>query len=102
LACCHAFSDALLHLADGLPTLQFYTMAVVSPDERSVTSGITTIACSLGAAVSPSLLGLLLSVANLMSLPFLIGGGLKIVYDLLRFKCFRAAEIPEEKKDGAI
>ena len=40
-----------------VPTRQSYTMAVVSPDERSAASGVTSIARSLGAAISPSLTG---------------------------------------------
>jgi hypothetical protein len=34
-----------------VPTRQSYTMAVVSPDERSVASGVTSIARSVGAAM---------------------------------------------------
>ena len=37
-----------------VPTRQSYTMAVVRPDERSAASGITTVARSIGAAISPS------------------------------------------------
>ena len=81
-----------------VPTRQSYTMAVVAPDERSAASGITTIARSLGASVSPALSGMLLSVAGLMSLPFLIGGGLKIVYDLLLYRSFRRSGVPDETK----
>jgi MFS family permease len=81
-----------------VPTRQSYTMAVVAPDERSAASGITTIARSLGASVSPALSGMLLSVAGLMSLPFLIGGGLKIVYDLLLYRSFRKSGVPDETK----
>jgi len=36
-----------------VPTRQSYTMAVVAPDERSAASGVTAIARSVGAAVSP-------------------------------------------------
>src|SRR5512140_1125291 len=42
-----------------VPTRQSYTMAVVSPDERSAASGVTSIARSVGAAISPSLTGFL-------------------------------------------
>ena len=43
--------------AFDVPTRQSYTMAVVAPDERAAASGVTTIARSLGAAVSPALAG---------------------------------------------
>jgi len=72
-----------------VPTRQSYTMAVVAPDERSAASGVTTIARSLGAAVSPALAGLLLASPALMSYPFLVSGGLKICYDLLLFKSLK-------------
>jgi MFS family permease len=83
-----------------VPTRQSYTMAVVAPDERSAASGITSIARSLGASVSPALSGLLMSFASLLSLPLLIGGGLKILYDLLLYRSFRKAKAPEEIKGG--
>src|SRR5512139_3418255 len=72
-----------------VPTRQSYTMAVVDPDERSAASGVTTIARSIGAAVSPALAGLLLASPALIGAPFLISGGLKIVYDLLLYRNFR-------------
>ncbi len=76
-----------------VPTRQSYTMAVVEPDERSAASGVTTIARSIGAAVSPSLAGVLLASSALLSAPFLISGGLKIVYDLLLYRNFRKSEV---------
>ena len=79
-----------------VPTRQSYTMAVVTPDERSAASGVTTIARSVGAAVSPVLSGLLMAVPVLFSAPFFLSGGLKIGYDLLLFKSFRGLKPPEE------
>ncbi|MGZ6256393.1 MAG: MFS transporter [Candidatus Limnocylindria bacterium] len=80
-----------------VPTRQSYTIAVVEPDERSAAAGVTGIARSLGAAVSPSLATPLLQSAPLAGLPFIIGGGLKIVYDLLVLRAFRAVRPPEER-----
>jgi MFS family permease len=79
-----------------VPTRQSFTMAVVAPDERSAASGVTTIARSVGAALSPSLAGLLMAVPALFSVPFFLSGGLKIVYDLFLFKSFRGLKPPEE------
>ena len=79
-----------------VPTRQSYTMAVVAPDERSAASGVTTIARSVGAALSPSLAGLLMSVPALFSAPFFLAGGLKLGYDFLLFKSFRGLKPPEE------
>jgi MFS family permease len=79
-----------------VPTRQSYTMAVVDPDERSAASGVTTIARSVGALVSPTLSGALLAVPALMSAPFFFAGALKICYDLLLFRAFREHRPPEE------
>ena len=79
-----------------VPTRQSYTMAVVAPDERSAASGITAIARSVGAAISPALSGLVLS--SPVGIPFFLAGGLKIVYDLLLYRSFRSTKPPEEVK----
>ena len=79
-----------------VPTRQSYTMAVVAPDERSAASGITAIARSIGAALSPGLTGLLFGIPALFHLPFFLSGGLKIIYDLLLYREFRAVKPPEE------
>jgi MFS family permease len=79
-----------------VPTRQSYTMAVVAPDERSAASGVTTIARSVGAAISPMLTGIFFSFPVLLSAPFLLSGGLKIVYDLLLYRNFKSTKPPEE------
>lgn len=79
-----------------VPTRQSYTMAVVAPDERSAASGVTAIARSVGASVSPMLTGFFFGIPALLSLPFFLAGGLKIAYDLLLFREFRAVKPPEE------
>jgi MFS family permease len=71
-----------------VPARQSYTMAVVAPDERSAASGITTVARSVGAAVSPLLAGLFMTSPLLFAAPFFVAGGLKIVYDLLLYRMF--------------
>lgn len=79
-----------------VPTRQSYTMAVVEPDERSAASGVTTIARSVGASLSPTLSGIFLASPFLLNVPFFLAGGLKIIYDLLLYKSFRALKPPEE------
>jgi MFS family permease len=79
-----------------VPTRQSYTMAVVDPDERSAASGVTSIARSVGASISPMLTGLFFSIPTLISAPFILSGSLKIFYDLLLFREFRAVKPPEE------
>lgn len=79
-----------------VPTRQSYTMAVVAPDERSAASGVTTIARSVGASLSPALSGLFLATPSLIGAPFFVAGGLKVVYDLLLYQSFRRLKPPEE------
>ena len=81
-----------------VPTRQSYTMAVVSPDERSAAAGVTNIIRSVGASLSPTLTGLLLSSPALLGLPFFLAGGLKIVYDMMLYLNFRMVKPPEERK----
>ena len=85
-----------------VPTRQSYTMAVVEPDERSAAAGITGIARTTGASLSPVVTGPLLAQASLLSVPFFLSGGLKIVYDLLLYRSFQAIRPPEEKKNHSI
>ncbi len=79
-----------------VPTRQSYTMAVVEPDERSAAAGVTGVARTVGAAISPSLAGLLLSHASLLNAPFLLAGSLKIIYDLLLYRSFAKLRPPGE------
>ncbi len=79
-----------------VPTRQSYTMAVVSPDERSAAAGVTGVARTTGAALSPVIAGPLFASPALMGVPFFLAGGLKIVYDLLLWRSFRALKPPEE------
>jgi MFS family permease len=73
-----------------VPTRQSYTMAVVAPEERSAAAGITGIARTLGAALSPMIAGYLFAHPSLVDAPFYIAGSLKIGYDLLLLRAFRA------------
>ena len=87
-----------------VPPRQSYTMAVVASDERSAAAGVTGIARSVGAAISPTFAGAFLSNSVLLSAPFFVAGGLKVVYDILLYRSFRAVkgadhEAPTAKKD---
>ncbi len=80
-----------------VPTRQSYTMAVVAPDERSAAAGVTGVARTTGAAISPSITGALLSYPALLNVPFYLAGSLKIVYDVLLYRNFRSTKPPEER-----
>ena len=79
-----------------VPTRQSYLMAVVSPGERSAAAGITGVARTAGAAVSPVFVGLMFARPALINLPFFIAGTLKIIYDLLLYREFVGVRPPEE------
>ena len=82
-----------------VPTRQSYTMAVVDPDERTATAGLTNVARSAASAVSPVLAGWAIGAAAL-GVPFFVAGGLKIVYDVLIYATFRGVRPPEEQVIG--
>ncbi len=79
-----------------VPTRQSYTMAIVRPEERSAAAGITGTARTVGAAVAPVCAGVLFGAPALMSVPFYLGGGLKVIYDLLLLHSFSSLRPPEE------
>jgi MFS family permease len=76
-------------------------MAVVDPEERSAAAGITGVARTLGASLAPVFAGILLSSTGLIGLPFIISGGLKIIYDVGLYWNFRSLKPPEEAKREA-
>ena len=78
-----------------VPARTSYVMAVVTPPERAAAAGITNVPRSLAAALSPALAGALFT-ASVFPWPLLIGGGLKVVYDLLLLNQFRHVKPPEE------
>jgi MFS family permease len=73
-----------------VPTRQAYVIAVVDPAERAAAGGVTGIARTVGASLAPMVAAPLFASASLSSAPFLVSGGLKIVYDLLLYRGFRA------------
>jgi MFS family permease len=79
-----------------VPTRQSYIMAVVSPEERSAAAGITGVARTIGAALSPLFVGVMFARPTLINLPFFIAGTLKIAYDLLLYRAFVTVRPPEE------
>jgi hypothetical protein len=78
-----------------VPTRQSYTMAVVDPDERTATAGITNVARTTASAISPTITGIAFSAAAL-SAPFFLATALKIAYDGLIYLTFRNIHPPEE------
>ena len=79
---------------------QMSTIAIVAPDERSAAASVTGIARSLGVAASPLIAAPLFLSAPFAWTPFVIAGGLKIAYDPLLYRAFRAHRAPEETRAG--
>ncbi|MGQ0636347.1 MAG: MFS transporter [Planctomycetaceae bacterium] len=75
-----------------VPTRQALTMHLVAPDERSAAAGITAVARSVGRSASALPAAWLVGSATFSGLPFLLAGGLKIVYDLLLWGAMRREE----------
>ncbi|MCW5942420.1 MAG: MFS transporter [Fimbriimonadaceae bacterium] len=78
-----------------VPTRQAFMIAVVAPDERSAAGGLANVARSVGTTLAPLFTGLAFAVPSL-GLPFVIGGGLKIVYDLALWRSCRSVTFPEQ------
>jgi len=79
-----------------VPTRQSYTMAVVVPEERAAAAGITGVARTVGASLSPMIATSCMAVPAAINAPLLLAGGLKIVYDLLLYRSFVRLRPPEE------
>lgn len=75
-----------------VPTRQAFLMLVVQDNEREQAASLTNTTRTLAQAVSPTATGWLMqSVA--LSAPFLLGGGLKIIYDLLLYATIRKVRV---------
>ncbi len=80
-----------------VPTRQSYVISVVEPDERSAAAGVTGVARTTGAAISPVISAQLVASAGLTALPFFLAGGFKILYDLLLYRAFTSGQAPDER-----
>jgi MFS family permease len=94
-------ASALFLAREGLvemdvPTRQSYVLAIVRPDERTYASGVTNLMRNLGWAAGPFVAGAVMQHVALAA-PLFIGGTLKIVYDVLLYRSFKAVKPPEEE-----
>ena len=71
-----------------VPTRQAYVMAVVEDHEREAAATTTTLWRTVTQAVSPAVTGWVMATISL-SAPFVLGGALKILYDLLLYATFK-------------
>ncbi len=71
-----------------VPTRQAFTVALVAPEERPAAAGLAVSARALAQAAAPVVSGVTMTMAA-TPVPFLLAGGLKIVYDLRLYFGFR-------------
>jgi MFS family permease len=83
-----------------VPARQSYVMAVVPPEERAAAASVTNVPRSLAAALSPLLAGALLQLTT-FGWPLVVGGLLKITYDLVLLAQFRSVR-PLDEYDAAM
>ena len=89
--------EALVEM--DVPTRQSYVMAMVDPAERTFASSVTNVTRSTAWAIGPSLAGVVMQRVALAG-PLLMGGALKIAYDLILYWSFRHRRPPEEQFPG--
>jgi MFS family permease len=80
-----------------VPTRQSYVMAIVPPHRRTYASGVTNLTRTVGWAVGPPIAGFVMQYVVLAA-PLFIGGGMKIVYDIVLYRSFRHVRPPEEAR----
>ena len=76
-----------------VPTRTSYVMAVVTPEERPAAASMTAVPRSLAGALGPLVAGYLP-----FGWPLILGGALKVIYDLSLLAVFRKVKPPEERE----
>lgn len=79
-----------------VPTRTSYVMAVVTPAERAAAASVTAVPRSLAAALSPGIAGWMLTLSP-FGWPLVVGGAIKVVYDLTLLAMCRGVRPPEER-----
>jgi MFS family permease len=74
-----------------VPTRQSFLMLAVQDHEREGAASITNVSRTLAQSISPALSGWVLAGGSLAA-PFFLGGGLKIVYDLMLYATIRRVQ----------
>jgi MFS family permease len=74
-----------------VPTRQSFLMLAVQDHEREGAASLTNMSRTLAQSVSPALTGWVMASVSLAA-PFFLGGGLKILYDLLLYATIRRIE----------
>jgi predicted MFS family arabinose efflux permease len=83
-----------------VPARQSYTMAIVDPEERTATAGVTSLARSSAQSAGPLFMAVLVPLG--LGMPLVVCGVLKIAYDLLLYSAFRSRPAPDESRSRTI
>jgi MFS family permease len=75
-----------------VPTRQSFLMLAVQDHERESAASLTNVSRTLAQSVSPALTGWVMTSVSLAA-PFFLGGGLKILYDLMLYATIRKVEV---------
>lgn len=78
-----------------IPARQAYVVSIVKPQERAGAVAVTGAVRGVAQAFGPILAGLAIQDAA-FGLPFVLGGGIKIVYDLGLYAGFRSRRAEHE------
>jgi predicted MFS family arabinose efflux permease len=84
--------EALVEM--DVPTRQSYVAALVKPNERTLASGIN--ARNSFWAVGSGVAGVMMQVVS-FSAPLVVGGGAKVMYDVLLYRSFRRVNPPRRQ-----
>jgi MFS family permease len=76
-----------------VPARQAYLAALVDPEERTAAAAYTNAARHIARPAGPALASAAMSLGA--GLPFVVAGGLKVVYDLVLYATFRRVRLPE-------
>jgi MFS family permease len=96
------FAIALLFIRQSIsqmdvPTRQSYVNAIVQPEDRASAAAITNTSRTIAQSISPPLATSMIGLGQ-YTLPFVFGGGIKIIYDILIYFVFRQIKPPEEQR----
>ena len=79
-----------------VPTRQSYIVSIVNEDERTAASGLTNVSRNIAQTLSPSVIGYIFQSFLALSGPFVLGGVIKIIYDLALYFNFRNIKSKDE------
>ncbi|HBJ32899.1 MAG TPA: hypothetical protein DDY93_16210 [Dehalococcoidia bacterium] len=79
-----------------VPTRQSYSMAIVPPEARTATAGMTNLGRTFAQTISPALAGVV-AQATFIGAPMITGALIKLAYNAALYMTFRTVKAPEEE-----